>query len=179
MKKIFLVLAVFLLLGCEKDLNNTPTKRVEVFLSNYQSISEEVEASIVSNVEEMADLTEEEKKSYVELWKRHYQGLTYEIKNETIDGDEATVSVEIEVYDYSKKEKEISEYLTTNPEMFLDESGNHSVEKYNDYKINELSKITDKVKYTIDFNLQKVDKKWILLEIGDDETLKMSGMYNY
>ena len=179
MKKIFLFLAVFLLVGCEKDLNNTPTKRVEVFLSNYQSISEEVEANIIKEVEEMPNLNDEEKDAYIDLWKRHYQGLTYEIKDEMVDGDDAIVTAEIEVYDYSKTILDISEYLANMPEFFQDELGNHSYTKYNDYRIEALKGVTEKVKYTIEFNLKKINKKWILQDLTEEDNLKMSGMYNY
>ena len=34
------------------------------------------------------------------LLKKQYQNLSYKIKEETEDGDNATVEVEIEVYDY-------------------------------------------------------------------------------
>ena len=179
MKKIIIILAVLLLVGCERDLNNTPTKRVEVFLSNYQSITAEVESDIIAKVSDMPNLTEEEQKEYINLWKRHYQGLTYEIKDEMVDGDDATVVTEIEVYDYSEVMSETSDYLTTNPEAFQDESGNHSFEKYNDYRLSALKEVNDKVKYTIEFKLKKIDKKWILQELSDEDSLKMSGMYDY
>ena len=179
MKKILLVLMVLLLVGCEKDLNNTPTKRVEVFLGNYQSLSEEVRARIVSDVDDMPNLTEEEKESYVKLWERHYQGMTYDIKDELVDGDDATVQVEIEVSDYSKIVKDSTEYLNQNPEMFQDDLGNYSFSKFNDYKINRMSNSNEKVKYTIEFKLKKIDKKWVLQDLNDEEYLKLSGMYDY
>jgi len=179
LKKILTILSLFLFVGCTKDLNNTPTKRVEVFLSNYQSLSEEVQANIISDVEEMPNLNDEEKNEYVELWKRHYQGLTYEIKDEKVDGDDAIVTAEIEVYDYSQTIATTNEVLANHPELFQDEMGNHSYIKYNDYRLEELKKANDKVKYTIDFKVKKIDKKWILQEISDEDSLKMSGMYNY
>lgn len=179
MKKILIILSILLLVGCDKDLNNTPTKRVEVFLSNYQSLSEEVEAKIITDVDNMPNLTDEEKEKYVNLWKKHYQGMTYEIKDEMIDGDDATVTVEVNVNDYSKVMTATSEYLTNNPEVFQDENGNHSFEMYNDYRLEELSKSNDKVTYTIDFKAKKINKKWVLQELTAEENLKLSGMYKY
>ena len=40
MKKLLVILSVFLLVGCE--LNNTPTKKIEQFLSNYQILHKDV-----------------------------------------------------------------------------------------------------------------------------------------
>ena len=179
MKKIFMIFALLLVVGCEKDMNNTPTKRVEVFLSNYQSLSAEVESKIMADVEEMPNLNDEEKEAYIRLWERHYQGLTYEVKNEEVDGDDAIVTTEIEVYDYSNVISATSEYLVNNPEFFQDEYGNHSFTKYNDYRLEQLNQVNDKVKYTIDFRVKKINKKWILQELSEEENLKLSGMYEY
>ena len=179
MKKLILILAVFLLIGCEKDMNNTPTKRVEVFLSNYQSLSEEVQAKIVSDVDEMPNLTEDEKKNYTDLWKKHYQNLTYEVKDEKVDGDNAIVTVEIEVTDYSKIIENANQMLTSNPTEFQDETGTYSPTRFNDYKLEAMKGSSDKVKYTLELNVQKIDKKWVLQDLTEDEYLKLSGMYVY
>ena len=179
MKKLLLILSLVLLVGCEKDLNNTPTKRVEVFLSNYQSLSDEVQAKISAQVDDMANLTNEEKKAYIDLWKKHYQGLTYDIKDEIVNGLDATVVAEVEVYDYSKTMTETNNYLMENPMMFQDELGNHSSIKFNDYRIEELNKVSDKVKYTFEFKVKKINKKWILQDLNEEEYLKLSGMYIY
>ena len=127
----------------------------------------------------MPNLTEEEKQEYVNLWKRHYQGLTYEIKDEVIDGDDATVTAEIEVYDYSNIMTETSNYANEHPELFQDEEGLYSFEMYNDYRIEELKKAEERVTYTIEFRLKKIDKKWILQDLNNEDVLKMSGMYEY
>ena len=87
--------------------------------------------------------------------KHHYKNITYEIKNETIDDDQATVEVEIEVYDYSKVIND--EY---DEEDFLDEDGEYDVEKFNDYQLGLLDKVDTKTKYTIIFYLSKQDDVW-------------------
>ena len=179
MKKFLLLLAIFLLLGCEKDLNNTPTKRVEVFLSNYQALSEEVEAKIIADVDEMTDLTEEEKESYIDLWKKHYRALTYEIKDEKVDGDDATVTVEIEVFDYGQVLLNARKALTESPELFQDELGNYSSSMYNDYRLNALKNSREKVKYTIDFKAKKINKKWVLQALDEESNQNISGTFIY
>ena len=177
MKKILLFLTILLLVGCEKDLNNTPTKRVEVFLSNYQSLSEEVEGKIIADADEMPELTGTQREDYINLWKKHFQGMTYEIKDEKIDGHDATVTATIEVTDYSETLKNVNNALSNTPEMFQDELGNHSFILYNDYRINALKETTERIKYTIEFKLKKVKRKWILQELSTEDEQKMTGMY--
>ena len=179
MKKIILVLFLALLVGCEMNSNNTPTKKVEAFLGNYQSLSDDVQSKIVLEVEKMDNLTNEQKDKYVNLWKKHYQGLTYEVKNEIIKGDDASVIIQVEVTDYSKELSKINEYLLDNPDLFKDEAGNYSFIKYNDYRLETLNKVEDKVKHMIEFKLKKFDKKWFLEDLSDEDYLKLSGMYVY
>ena len=111
--------------------------------------------------------------------KKHYQALTYEIKDSEENGDKAIVTVEIEVYDYSKTIVENSIYLENNRNEFLDSNGNLDYIKYNDYRLEQLSKVKDKVKYTITLNLTKKNKKWVLDEVDEITLDKIHGMYIY
>ena len=105
MKKLFTFLSFTLILtGCSigEDMNNTPTKQVETYLNNYQTLDSKVltELDAIVNNEEMFD--EDQKVTYRDILKKHYQDLTYTIKEETVNGDKATVETEIEVNDYTK-----------------------------------------------------------------------------
>ena len=62
---------------------------------------------------------------------------------------------------------------------FLDSNGNLDYIKYNDYRLEQLSKVKDKVKYTITLNLTKKDKKWVLDEVDEVTLDKIHGMYIY
>ena len=47
-----------------------------------------------------------------------------------------------------------------------------------DYKIDAMSKIKDKVTYTINFNLTKdKDNDWKITDISDIDRLKLHGLY--
>ena len=111
--------------------------------------------------------------------KHHYQNLSYEIKDSRVDGDKATVTVEIEVTDYSKVIAATKVYLEANKKEFLDESGNYDNTKFNDYRLEELSKTKDKVKYTLDLTLTKKDGEWKLDPITSDIEDKIHGIYEY
>ena len=51
-----------------------------------------------------------------------YKDLTYEIKDERVDGNKAVVDVEIEVYDYNTVLNNANTYLDENKdEFFIDD----------------------------------------------------------
>ena len=175
---ILLVLGSFMLItGCETNLMNTPTKRVETMLNNYitlnSSVLDDLDETIVSDT----SMTESQKNEYRDVIKKQYQNMSYEIKNETIDGDLATVEVEIEVYNYKKVINDSNTYLQNNQSEFLNEDKTINLEKFNDYKIGELKKTKDKVTYTMNLTLTKKDDKWVLDNLTDTEISKIHGMY--
>jgi hypothetical protein len=176
-KVLFIFVILFLVVGCG-NMMNTPTKKVEEFLSKYQTMSEDVLSQLDTVIKDAGNFTDNQKEEYRELMKKQYQNLSYKIKDETEDGDNATIEVEIEVYDYGKAIKEAEAYLTTNRDEFLDEDKKEvDAEKFLDYKIIQIKDIKDKVKYTINFTLTKVDDKWQLDDISDVDRQKLHGIY--
>lgn len=226
MKKLILcfscILAIILLSGCSMD--NTPTKKVENFLDNYKNHDE----TVLTQLKEMIDtdtlMDENQRTAYSDIMKRQYEDLTYEIKDEVIDGDTATVTAEVEVYDYYKINQESQDYYNDNPTEFTEENnenndnndngvvgdvvegveeavengaeivedavdnavdavtgnnGNVSNSKYVEYRLEKLEDAKDRVKYTIDFTLTKVDDVWTLNDIDDVTRQKIHGLYEH
>lgn len=180
MKKINKVLLIgsvlFLLVGCS-NMMDTPTKKVEEFLSKYQKQDNEVLDQLDSIIEEAENMNNEQREKYRDLMKKQYQNLSYKIKDETQDGTNANVEVEIEVYDYGKVINDANNYLTTNKEEFINEDGTIDTTKFIDYKIKQLENANDKIKYTINFTLSKVDDNWQLDDITDIDRQKLHGLY--
>ena len=179
MKKIiYIVLSLLLLCGCN-DLSNTPTKKTEEFLKKYQSLDNSVLTDLDNVLNEDTTLNESQKVMYEDIMKKHYQNLVYEIKDETIDGDEAVVTVEISVTDFKKVLDEANNYMNNNMAEFNDENGNYSVSKFNDYKLNKLKDTKDKVRYTLEISLTRVNDEWTV-DTQDQMTYdKINGVYNY
>lgn len=50
--------------------------------------------------------------------------------------------------------------------------------KYIDYKIEQMKTVTDKVKYTITFNLSKKDNMWVVDDISDIDRQKIHGLFD-
>ena len=124
-------------------------------------------------------MTTSQKNRYREILKKQYQHLSYEVKNETIDGDNATVEVEIEVFDYKKIIDNVDAYLNEHQTEFQNEDGTTNTEKFNDYRLGELEKAKDKVTYTLNLTLHKEDDKWKLDDLTDAEISKIHGLYEY
>ena len=146
MKKIKYILLILLLSAC--SLNNTPTSKIEELLGKYQSLNKE----IIINTNDLAITGKEEE--IKKIIKTQYKNMTYEIKEEKIDGEKATVTVEIEVLNY----KDII---------------NNSKEDITKKLKNTKSKIT----YTIDFTLTKNKDKWKVDELTEEQKNKLLGIF--
>lgn len=177
-KIIILVSLLVVLVGCTITGSTTSPKRaVEDLFGKYQSLDNDVTKQL-DDVIAGETLTADQKSDYEELLRKQYQNLTYTIKDEVIDGDTAVVTVEIEVYDFGKTNKETEAYAAENEDKFMDESNAISDNLYQDYKLNKLKSVTDRVKYTLDLSLTKKDDKWKLDELSDMERQKIHGLYN-
>ena len=170
MKKIILlgvtiITLLTILVGC--SLSNTPTSKVEELFSKYQrldtDISDEIDTLLSTET-----LTNDQKDRYIKLIENQYRNLTYEIKDEKIDGDIAVVTTQIEVLDYRKA---ISELNT--------EVGNdYDILEYNNKKLDKLEEVKDKVAYTIEINVVKDDDgNWKLSNLSSNDIKKIQGMY--
>lgn len=209
MKKFILyfscIVIVVLLSGCSMD--NTPTKKVENFLDNYKNQDE----AVLTQLDEMVNMDglmdDDQKTTYRDIMKRQYEDLKYEIKDEVIDGDTATVTTEIEVYDYYKINQDAQTYYNENPDEFKSDTddatdglledaveGAEEVaegivegvknaltpeQKYVGYRLDRLKDAKDRVTYTIDFTLTKVDDVWTLNDIDDATRRKIHGLYEH
>jgi len=182
MKKIFLslflVLSIFILTGCN-TMMNTPTKKVEKLLSMYQTKDEEVLKQLDNVLLTETILDTDLKDRYRELMKKQYGNLSYQIKDETIDGDVAVVEVEIEVYDYNSAIENVEDNLINNSGNYVDDAGNLLTTVYNNEKITLMENIKNRVTYTINFTVSKIDDEWIVDDLTETERLKLHGLYAY
>lgn len=189
----------FLLLflaGCG-NMANTPTQKVEEFLGKYQTMDEDVITQLKQVLSDDKTMNDEQKDKYRALMEKQYQNLSYKIENEDIDGDKATVDVEVEVLDYattinkSKKyyeehkdeiEKENQEDKKDNDNVIEDagddlETAVKESSAYINYKLKELESVSDTTTYTITFYLNKENGDWKLQDISDSDRQKLHGLY--
>ncbi len=147
-------------------MGNSPTSRVEDLFTKYQKLDEDISMGI-DNVVNQQDLTKDHKERYRKLLERQYKNLSYEIKDELIDGDNATVLVEIEVVDYKKAISDLTF-----------DSDNYTKESYDEEKLGRLEKTQDKVKYTLEVKVRKDnDGNWKVEALTPEQIKKIQGMY--
>ena len=166
MKKSFilLVLSLFLLVGC--SMGNTPSSNVEALFMKYQKLDNDISSEIDAAINEQ-NFTDEQRDRYRKLIETQYKNLSYEIKDERIDGSTATVTAEVEVIDYKRAIND----LTFDSTIYTKES-------FDNEKLNRLESMQDKVTYTIDFYLTKDnDGVWNLNALSTEEIKKIQGMF--
>lgn len=179
MKKISLVIlsliSLFIFTGC--DTMNTPTKRTEEYLSKYVSLSDEVKSDLDLMIE-TENLNADNSTAYRGVLERQLSDLKYEIVSEEVNGDEATVTAKITVYDLIKSRNESKKYYTENPTEFYKDNVPDK-NKYTTYELEKMKKYDKTVDYTLEFRLKKVDNVWTVNEVDNTTKEKIYGLYNY
>ena len=174
MKKVlYFLVAVILLTGCSctANMGNTPTKKVEDYLNKYQTNDDDVVSDLNDVLTNDTTLTPEERDNYSDFMKTHYKDMQYEIKDETIDGDTATVDAEITVRSYADAVNEANDYRLNNPDVFDEDN------TFASYRLGKLKEVTDTETYTITFHLTKENEEWKIDNLSDDDLRKLSGLY--
>ena len=167
MKKIMLMFIFLLLLvGC--SLANTPTATVEDLLSKYQMLDDDISSGIDDALNDEL-LTSEQKRRYRKIIEKQYKNLMYEVKDEEIDGNQAEITVQIEVIDFKKSINEVNNRY---------QGTNYNIEQYNNAKLDALENAKEKVVYTIEFDVIKDnDGNWELASLDNEIIKKIQGMY--
>lgn len=179
MKKIYkimgVILTVVLLTGCFGSM--TPSEKTEDFLNKYIKSDEKIMKELDTYINKQ-DLTDKQKERYKTIIKDEYSNILYDIKNETIDGEKATVEVSIKLKDLHKPNKEAESYLKEHATEFY--TGEiYDPAKFVDYKLERMEKSSDTISYTIYINLNKVDDVWTIEDLDDATLEKIHGIYDY
>lgn len=175
-KKIILfslLLLGIMLTGC--SFNNTPKAKVETVLMKYQKNSDSVMNELNDYLNTL-NIPKDSYEEYKKIYTKQYTDLKYEIKDELIDGDTATVTAQIDVYDYYKIENDVTKYVADNPDKFSTNNVYDS-KKVLEYKIDKLTNAKDRVTYTVVFNLTKVDNEWKVDNLSNEDLEKIHGIY--
>lgn len=145
---------------------NTPTSKVEALFNKYQTLDKDINSGIEDILNEQ-NLSETHKERYRDILEKQYKNLTYQIKEEKIDGETATVTAEIEVTDFKNA-------IT---DLYFD-SNIYTKETYDEEKLNRLEQATNKVVYTLELKLTKKNNdEWELNALTNEDIKKIQGMY--
>ena len=167
MKKIFSFLSLLFLFGC--SISNTPTSKVEELLNKYQMLDSDIKDEI-TKILENENLNDNQKERYSKIIEKQYKNMSYEIKDEKMDGNKATITVQIKVLDYKKIINEL--------DVEYKKDDNYTLEEYNNKKIERLEKAKDKVIYTLEIEVMKdKDDNWKVSSLSNIDKKKLQGMY--
>ena len=132
-----------------------------------------------------------------------YKSMEYKITDEMIEDNNAVVDVEVTVLNYGSSikdsenylkehkdefKKEVEEKTEDNNILYNDKSKDETTrdiekdeideDKYMEYKLSQMEKVTDTVKYNIEFNLTKnKDGNWEIDDLSDSDLEKLHGIY--
>ena len=162
MKKVFLIVVLSLLVGC--SLGNTPTSKTEELLSNYQMNKNNIPVSYTYLTND-TNISSDIIKKYEDAIRKQYRDMSYEIKDEEVDGDTAVVTIEIEVMDFGKA---INKYNKSEYESV----------RYHELITKELENTKEMITYTLDITLTKDEKdKWVVDDLSLENRDKLLGIY--
>lgn len=162
MKKIYLlIIPILFLVGC--SIANTPTTIAEDYLTKHQMLDKSININY-NKITTDTNLSQSIKDRYKDAIEKQYRDLSYEVKNEKIDGNTAKVTVQIKVKDYKQA---FTKY----------DKNDYSLEDYHEQVLNTIETIKDKTTYTIDFILTKDNKgNWQLNAIPNEVEEKLLGI---
>lgn len=179
-KKIFSLIliccALLLITGCGEEM--TPRQAVDDYLQRYITLDDTIMDQLNDYVSD-EDLTDEQKSVYKEVLRNQYTSLTYTIKNEDIQDDIAYVTVNINVKDLYKVQKDSLAYYEEHMEEFNDENGVYDKVSYLTYKLNQMKNATETINYELKIKVVENDGDWDVSQLSNDDLEKLHGIYNY
>ena len=178
MKKIMLfLLTLTIVVGCACSMRKA-SDAVKEYIGKYNNEDEEVLVELEKLLDEN-DFSLEEREKYKEVMLKQYKDLSYKIVSESYNGEEATVTTKITVYDLYQVQQEAEEYKKNHQDEFLDENNNYDKDKFLKYKLEQMRKNTKTIEYTIDFKVIKQNGKWEVKNVSTEDLEKIHGIYHY
>ena len=172
MKKIILLIIMLFITGCHK----IPEGEVNSYLNKYKTLDKEI-ISQINNVIDNNGLSIKNKDKYYELYEKQYKNMNYKFVDKKCSKDICDVIVEIEVYDYSTIQDEVFNYLVNNEDEFINSDGEYDINLYEEYKLNQMLSNLSRVKYTINFHLEKDLFDWQIKSLDNTNLLKIHGLF--
>ncbi len=172
-RKLFIiVLLLILITGCSKK--TTVKEATSTYLNNYINLDETVLLQL-NNQANRYYKDEIIKNKYIDLLKKQYSNLEYNIVKEKYDGEFAYATVDIKVFDLYEAQKRAVE----NIESFLLEDGTYDEIKFTLYKLDLMLETNKKINSTITIKLLRNDDNWEVLQLSNENLEKLHGIYNY
>ena len=115
MKKYKYIILIILFCFVTTACKDTASMAVEKYLAKYNNLDTEV-LTDMQKIIEKENLSDESKKIYKSIFEKQYTDMTYKIVEEEYNGNDATIDVQITVYDLYKAQNDANSYLINHPE---------------------------------------------------------------
>lgn len=178
-KLLILVISLFIVVGCGCSKQMSAKDVVKDYLEQYRLEDEKVLEALDEYIATNEDLSDNQRNEYKEVLKKQYKNLKYKIVNETYDGDEAIITVNVTVFDLYKVQVDANNYLNNHQDEFLNEEGVYDKNKFLDYKLEQMKKYKETTDYTIEFHVVKNDNMWEVNKLSTDDLEKIHGIFQY
>lgn len=176
-KSCLFLIIMLILLGCNKNL--TAKDAVVEYLNGYINNDESI-VNELNDYVDSEDFTDEQKELYKKILLKQYKTLTYNIVNETYDGDKATVVTRIRVIDLYTPQVEAVKYLNEASEKFYNSDNKYDKNLFLNYKLEKMNESTAMVEYNVNFKVMKNEqKKWEVVQLSNDDLEKIHGIYGF
>lgn len=153
---------------------DSPVDLVNQYMKRYQNLDSQVVNDIVYDFDD--SLTEKQQEQYVEIMKRQYENLTYEISESEINGTDAIITVQFEVYDLSSAMSQADSYVEVYHDKFV-ENDEFDVYSAIDYKLQFLISYNERITYSVKFAFYKENRQWKLTDLSESDLKKIRGTY--
>ena len=141
----------------------------EELFSKYQSYDNDIKNELDTLLNKET-LTDSQRNEYRDIIKNQYKNLTYTIKDEKIDGNNAIVTAEIEVLDFKKTVDKLDDEYSSKTDVTTND--------YIDEKLKRLKDVKEKIKYTLEIEVNKDESgNWKIVNLTDTDIKKIQGMY--
>lgn len=157
-----------------KSNNKSPVAQTKEYMNHYQKLDKDIIKNI--KYEYTDDLTPTQKEKYIDIMKRQYENIEYDIREEVVNKTDAIITVEFTVYDLSSAMERANSYVEVYSDKFM-KGNKFDPYKATDYKLKTLMKYDERVTYSIDFFYYKEKGKWKMTDLGEVDLKKINGTF--
>lgn len=164
----------------DNDITDDDHKsRYKTLMTNqYENLEYEIKDEIIEddNAVVEAEITVYDYASAIKNSNTYLNEHSDEFKK---DSKQTVSEIEEDIENAADDVKDKVEDVTDDVENKIDDmtDTDYDESKFMDYKLSEMEKVTDKVKYTIEFTLTKVNDEWQLDSLSNSDIEKLHGIY--
>lgn len=179
-KKVLIIILLMILLVVLitfisfSKANNNFVNMSKSYMNKYKRLDSSVTDNISYDFSDKLSTSQE--KTYINIIKKQYKSMDYEIEEKDATDTSAIVKVKIKVCDLRSTIDKANAYISLHKGEFYD-SGKYSDSLAVDYKLDMLNNCADNISYSITLNYYKSNGKWVMKDLSENDLKKVRGTY--